>query len=196
MPRPLPVLALALALALPGAAGATSFVYQAALSGPNEFPANASPGTGFTTVTYDDVAHSLHVQITFGNLTAGTTASHIHCCVSPSAATPTAGVATTTPTFPNFPLGVTAGTYDQTFDLTQAGSWNPAFVTANGGTTASAETTLAAGLAAGFAYLNIHTSAFQSGEIRGFLTLVPEPGTAGLLGAGLAVLSLARRRSG
>lgn len=196
MPRYFPALALALVLALPGAAGATSFVYEAALSGPNEFPPNASPGTGSALVTYDASAHSLRVQIMFSGLTAGTTASHIHCCVSPSAATPTAGVATTLPTFPNFPLGVTSGTYDQTFDLTQAGSWNPAFVTASGGTTAGAEAALAAGLSAGFAYLNIHTTVFQSGEIRGFLTLVPEPGTGGLLGAGLAVLALARRRRG
>lgn len=189
MPHSLCALALALSLALPGAAGATSLVYTAALSGPNEFPVNASPGTGTATVTYDDAAHSLRVQITFTGLTAGTTASHIHCCVSPSAIPPTAGVATTTPTFPGFPLGVTSGTYDQTFDLTQSGSWNTPFVTANGGTTAMAEAALASGLSSGFAYLNIHTSVFTGGEIRGFLTLVPEPGSGSLLGAGLAALA-------
>ena len=38
-----------------------------------------------------------------------------------------------------FPLGVTSGTYDNTLDMTQATSYNPAYVTATGGTTAGAE---------------------------------------------------------
>jgi hypothetical protein len=42
-------------------------------------------------------------------------------------------------------------------------------VTANGGTTAGAEAALLAGLEAGQAYLNIHTTMFPGGEIRGFL---------------------------
>jgi hypothetical protein len=42
-------------------------------------------------------------------------------------------VATTLPTFAGFPLGVTSGTYINTLDLTLASSYNPAFVTANGG---------------------------------------------------------------
>jgi hypothetical protein len=60
---------------------------------------------------------------------------------------------------------------NQTYDMTQAGSWNPAFITANGGTPAGAEAALIAGLAAGQAYLNIHTTNNPGGEIRGFLTL-------------------------
>jgi len=54
--------------------------------------------------------------------------------------------------------------------MTQAGSWNPAFITATGGTPAGAEAALLAGLAAGQAYLNIHTVNNPGGEIRGFLT--------------------------
>jgi hypothetical protein len=50
-------------------------------------------------------------------------------------------------------------------------SYNPAFVTANGGTVASAKPVLLAGLLAGQAYLNVHTSGNPSGEIRGVLTL-------------------------
>ncbi len=98
------------------------------------------------------------VSVTFSGLTGTTTASHIHCCVSPMAVTPTAGVATMTPTFSAFPLGVTSGSFIQTFDMTNASSYNPAFVTANGGTVAGAEAALLAGLHAGTAYLNIHTS--------------------------------------
>src|ERR1039458_5807535 len=35
--------------------------YDAFLSGPNESPPNASPGTGFATVSYDTAAHTLLV---------------------------------------------------------------------------------------------------------------------------------------
>ena len=54
------------------------------------------------------------------------------------------------------------------------------------------EAALAAGLNAGQAYLNIHTSNFPGGEIRGFLT--PEPTTTLLLGAGLVALGVARNK--
>jgi hypothetical protein len=177
-------------------ARATFIVYTASLSGPNESPPNSSPGTGFAEVDYDTTAHTLHVHVTFSGLTTGTTASHIHSATA-APFTGTAGVATTTPTFAGFPLGVTSGTYDNTLDLTMASSYNPAFVTANGGTTASAEAALAAGLAAGEAYLNIHTTQFGGGEIRGFLVAaVPTPPTLVLLGTGvLPLIGYARRRA-
>ena len=171
----------------------TIIIYATFLTGPNESPANNSPATGSTLVTIDTLLHTMEVQVSFSGLTGITTASHIH---SPTAAsgTGTAGVATITPTFTGFPLGVTSGTYDHTFDLTLASSYNPAFVTANGGTTAGAEAALLAGLAAGQAYLNIHTSTFGGGEIRGFLVPIPEPATVGLTGLALAGLVFARRR--
>jgi hypothetical protein len=105
----------------------------------------------------------------------------------------TAGVATTTPTFAGFPLGVTSGVYDNTLDLTQNTSWNPAFITANGGTTASAESAFMSGIAAGKAYLNIHTSVVPGGEIRGFLFAVPAPSSLALLGLGGLVAARRRR---
>ena len=84
--------------------------FFAELSGPAEFPPNASPGTGLAIVRYDPVLHTLRVEANFFGLTGTTTASHIHCCTAvPFAGT--AGVATTTPTFAGFPLGVTAGAY-------------------------------------------------------------------------------------
>jgi hypothetical protein len=132
------------------------------------------------------------VTVTFQDLTSGDTASHIHCCtMSPGLGI--AGVATVTPTFTGFPSNVTAGSYMHTFDMTDLGSYNPAFVTANGGTAASAEAVLFAGISTGHSYLNIHTTVNPGGEIRGFL--VPEPATYGGVGILLAALWIRRRYS-
>jgi len=184
------------ALGFAPAAQAAINVYTATLSGPAESPPNASPGTGSATVTIDTVANTMRVQATFSGLTSGTTASHIHAAT----ATPfsgTAGVATTLPSFPGFPLGVTSGTFDNTFDLLTAGSYNPAFVTANGGTPASAEAALLAAISAGRAYLNIHTTNFGSGEIRGFLVAVPEPASWMMMLIGFGAVGMViRRRKG
>lgn len=185
-------------LGLFAAAGACQAItYTAQLSGPNESPPVASPGTGFAIIDFDATAHTLRVNETFSGLLGTTTASHIHCCL----ATPgigNAGVATQVPTFAGFPLGVTGGTYQNTFDTLLAATWNPAFITANGGTPAGAEAALAGGLAAGTTYINIHTNLFPAGEIRGFLTQAtsgqaPEPGSIALMAIAFGALGLTRR---
>ena len=147
-------------------------IYWASLSGPAEAPPNNSPGTGTGLITIDAVANTMRVQATFSGLLAGVTASHIHAPTA-VAGTGTAGVATTLPTFPGFPSGVTAGTYDQTFNMLLSSSYNPSYVTNNGGTPATAFAALRAAISAGKAYLNIHSSMFPGGEIRGFLNLCP-----------------------
>ncbi len=81
---------------------------------------------------------------------------------------------------------MTSGSYDQTFDLTTAGIYNPSFVTANGGTPAGAEAALLAGMAADQTYLNIHTSVVPGGEIRTFLVATPGP-TTFILAAGALI---------
>jgi len=146
--------------------------YFASLDGPSESPANASPGTGFGEVDVDPVAHTLRVQVSFSGLTGTTTASHIHA-PTVVALTGTAGVATQTPYFTGFPIGVTSGTYDHTFDTTLASTYNATY---DGGAPATQEPALFQAIADGKAYLNIHSSTFGGGEIRGFLTL-PTPAT-------------------
>ena len=187
-------LASAAALLTAGAAQSSILVYNATLNGPNE--GNASPGVGFSIFTIDNVANTMHVEAWFSGLTAPTTASHVHCCTA-APGTGLAGVATQVPSFAGFPLGVTSGTFSNTFDLTLASTYNPAFITANGGTVASAEAVLLSGIDAGRSYFNIHTTAFPGGEIRGFLTAAPEPGTWALMiiGFGLAGATLRRRRA-
>jgi hypothetical protein len=76
-------------------------------------------------------------------------------------------------------------------DLASASAYNPAFITAQGGL-ANAEAAFIAGLTSGRTYLNIHTTAFGGGEIRGFV--VPEPMTASLVALGFAAAGLVSRR--
>ena len=150
-------------------ANAATIVYVGTLSGANEAPPNASAAIGSATVTIDTAAQTMRVQATFSGLSGNTTAAHIHCCVA-TPLTGTAGVATTTPSFVGFPLNMTSGSMDQTYDMILASSFNAAFITANGGTTSSAWAALNTGIDTQRAYFNIHTSAFGAGEIRTFFT--------------------------
>ena len=140
------------------------------LSPLNENPPHpTSSGSGTALVTWDTATTMMTVNAVFNGLTTPDTAAHIHCCTTTPGGN--AGVATTVPFFPGFPIGVTSGTYSHTFDMLNAASYNPAFVTAHGGTPASAAAALLAGILAGQAYLNIHSMMFPAGEIRGFLAI-------------------------
>lgn len=174
-------------------AKADQLVFTTTLTGSQEVPPTGSPGIGSALVTLDTVTNILTVNVSFAGLVSPTMASHIHCCAGPGT---NAMVATPVPTFPGFPLGVTTGTYLMSFDLTSVSTYNPAFITAHGGTVAGAQAAFILGLTNGQTYLNIHTVQFPGGEIRGQLSAVPEPASLLLLATGIlgAAGALRKRR--
>lgn len=176
---------------LAAAAFASPIQYGGDFSGLNESPPNASPGTGWALITVDATANTMRVQAQFSGLLGNVTASHIHARAD--ANTANGPVATQVPTFAGFPGGVQAGSYDNTFDMSLAASWNPTYITNNGGTVASAWNVFLNKMATGLTYMNIHTNLFTGGELRANLVPVPEPGTVAALGLG-ALLVLRRRR--
>jgi hypothetical protein len=182
---------LALAAAAAGlATPAFAQTYRADLSGPGEAPPNASPGRSMTTI--DLSGTNLTVDAPFSALVAPTTVAHIHCCTAQAFS----GVVPPAVGFTDFPTGVQAGTYSHSFSLSDAAAYDPAFLAANGGTAQGAASALLAGMNAHEAYVNIHSTTYPNGEIRGFVVAapVPEPAEWALLAGGLASLFWVGRR--
>jgi hypothetical protein len=142
--------------------------FQAILSGLGENPPNASPGSGFGQVVLNAAQTQITVDENWSGLTAPATASHIH---GPG------GVGTNAPIlfpFSGVPAATAGAIPTQVFSITP---------------------TQVSYLFSGYLYMNVHTSTFPGGEIRGQLLLVPEPGALTLLGVGLgAVVWRFRRR--
>lgn len=147
---------------------AANHVFDVFLDGLQETPPNASPGTGGGpgVVNYDDATLNLSWNFSFQDLLAPASAAHFH-----KAPPGVAGPVVVPITVPAATSGVSNG--------------NAAITAAQG-----------ADLLAGQWYLNIHTSVFPGGEIRGqVIEQVPEPGTLLLLSmAGISGLFLLRRR--
>ena len=182
MKQVLSVLAVAAAMGLAGPAFAQT--YRANLTGPGEAPPNSSPGTSM--VTIDLSGTNLTIDAPFRDLVAPTTVAHIHCCTTQAfngAAPPAIGLA-------DFPVGVQSGTYSHSYSLSDTATYEPAFLAANGGTASSAASALVNAMNANEAYVNIHSSAYPNGEIRGFLVAapIPEPAEWMLLAGGLLSL--------
>jgi hypothetical protein len=158
-----------LAIAFTAGIASAQTTFQAVLLGLGENPPNASPASGFGTVVLNLAQTQITVDESWSGLTAPATASHIH---GPG------GVGTNAPIlfpFSGVPAATAGSIPTQTFSITP---------------------TQVGYLFAGNLYMNVHTSVFPGGEIRGQLLLVPEPGTALLVGLGIVALGfIFRRRS-
>jgi hypothetical protein len=122
-------------------------------------------GTGSATITLDTVSNLLSWNIQWSGLSAPITVAHFH---GPALPSQNAGVQV------NF------------------GSISGLVSPSIGSTTISAlqESDLLNDLW----YINIHSTSFTGGEIRGQVTVIPEPATLMLVAVGLAVVGAARRR--
>lgn len=190
MKRIVKPLLLAATLTLSAGPQAAVFEFVATLLGGAENPPVTSPGTGTAKLFFDDIAQTLDVFVAFAGLLSPTRDAHIHCCVDPAGNAPVAiGFMAS-----GFPIGVTAGSYENIFDLTDSSIYTAGFLAAGGGTAAGASAHLLTNLQAGMAYVNIHTNQFPGGEIRGQLA-VPEPGTLLLFAIGALAAAGARRRT-
>lgn len=189
-------LALTLTCGVAVASHAHTTVYTAVLSGPLSSPANASPGVGLATVTLDMDLVTLDVDLTFSGLQGTVISAQIHAATS----APLTGTAIEAIPFTGFPTGGTSGSYTHNFDLTTAGSYTAGYLAVNdlgnipSTIVSDSLNALDFAMDGGLAYVNIYTSAFPGGEIRGFLVPATAPEPATLLLTCLGGLALARRR--
>ena len=164
------LLLIPLALLLSAAvAQAQLYMFDINLDGSQEpnMPVTSGMGTGSATLQWETLEFTM--DFSFSGLGANTTAAHIH-----RAAIGVNGPVIIPLTL--MPLGASWGSGHFEGVVSEAQAWEMV----NGNT-----------------YLNIHTSAYPGGEIRGQLLVsgaVPEPSTYALFGAGALLIGVAVRR--
>ena len=142
--------------------------YSSELSTQTIVPAPVTQGSA-RVVANIDTEGKLILRGEFKNLNGTTIMAHIHAVTAVANVQPS-GPATTLPSMIGFPLGLHEGKFDVTLDLNNATSFNSAFIAANGGNIFNASNVLVNAIADGHAYMNIHTTVYQGGEIAGFFT--------------------------
>ena len=148
------------------------FTWQAILSGAQETPPNASPATGSGSGTYDDITNLLTWTVTYSGLVALRTAAHFHNA-PPGVNGPVQYAIGGAGPMADTLIGMVAITDPQEVQLL-AGNW----------------------------YLNVHSTTFPGGEIRGQVSVtaipepIPEPATASLCVVALLGALVFRRRFG
>lgn len=172
--------------------GATlNFIAPLGLTEDQEVPPTGSDATGTGSAQLDTVAQTLTVHLTWEGLTGPSGVAHIHCCPGPGVN----GLVAIDFVPAGFPL-VATGTFDHTFDLTDAASYGGMFLDQFGDDVDLARAAVINGLVEGLAYFNIHTEQFRAGEIRGdIVQVVPAPAALLLMALGL-IAAVARRRLG
>jgi hypothetical protein len=171
---------LAAGLALPMLSGAVTKVYTLNLGSTQEVPANLSPAAGSAQITVDDTADTISFVLTAFTLQGVFANAHIHGQAMPGS---NAGVV--------FGLLANADAMGQAMVGSFAIPNSYALVGSNKASTFAD----AINAAPWMYYVNLHTTAFPGGEIRGQLAPVPEPSTYAMLLGGLAVVGwLASRR--
>ncbi len=146
-------------------ASADIFLFSASLDGTQEVPPNDSLGFGSVLLSFDDTTNILEITSgSYEDLMTSITLSHIH----------------------QAPFGLNGGVL---FPLDHTGGTSGT-LSGSGELFGDEITSLfAEGL-----YINVHTSGFPGGEIRGQIVAVPAPGALGLfLAAGF--FGKKRRRS-
>jgi hypothetical protein len=149
--------------------------YIASLNGAQD-GGGARQGSGSVNLTLSGLTLSLSGS--YSGLTTPMTAGHIHGPAAPGVN----GNVIYDLVGPGVLTGTTSGTYSGSVTITPV---------VTGYTTTAQQIS---DLNAGLWYLNIHDSTFPGGEIRGQITLVPEPSSLALLGLGAGALVYRLRR--
>ena len=177
----LPLIAVGLLALAQGSFAATEDFNVSLDSAQENNPLDTSSATGVGTLTFDTTLNTLTFNNNFqwSGLSADSTLSHIHGPALPSLS---AGVLyNLTPTYTQVGPGIRQGTFSGTLSL----------VDGTGNFTIAQQVSQ---LENGQWYLNIHSTAFPGGEIRGQIVLVPEPSMLALLGLGAGGLVWGWRR--